>query len=74
LRLAETAGQACTVTVKLPRFKIVKASGTNLVEQNEAELPHEEHTLRVKMEAHEIATLRLRGAKRWSGVDRFLHF
>lgn len=74
LRLAETAGQACTVTVKLPRFKIVRAYRTNLVEQNEAEPSHEEHTLRVKMEAHEIATVRLRGAKCWPAVSGFLHF
>jgi alpha-mannosidase len=74
LRLSETAGQACTVAVELPRFKIVKAYRTNLVEHNEAESPHEEHTLRVKMEAHEIATVRLRGGKRWSRVGRLLHF
>jgi alpha-mannosidase len=74
LRLAETAGQACTVSVKLPNFEILEAYRTNLVEQNETETPHEEHAFRLKMEAHAIATVRLSNAKRWPAVSRLSHF
>jgi alpha-mannosidase len=74
LRLAETAGQTCTVAVKIPRLTILKAHRTNLAEQNETEIPHEEHAFRLKIEAHAIATVRLRGAKRWPAVRRLSHF
>jgi len=61
VRLAETAGRACTVAVNLPNFRILRAHRTNLVEEDEAEIPHEEHTVRLNMAAHSIATVRLRG-------------
>jgi alpha-mannosidase len=58
LRLAEMEGQDTAATVTPPHFEILKAFGTNRVEENQGELKHDRHTVLVTLKANEIATVR----------------
>ncbi|MCS7221977.1 MAG: glycoside hydrolase family 38 C-terminal domain-containing protein [Anaerolineae bacterium] len=60
VRLAETEGQEVTVTVTLPFLDIAQAFLTNLVEEDAAVLPYDRHSVRVRMPAHGIVTIRCR--------------
>jgi len=71
--LAPSALRGFLETVAWGGFGL-KAHRTNLAEQNETEIPHEEHMFRLKVKAHAIATVRLRGSKRWPAVSRLSHF
>ena len=59
IRLIETEGQEVTATVTLPHLTIKKAWWTNLVEENQAELTHTEHSVTVPIKAFGISTIRV---------------
>lgn len=59
IRLIETEGQECTLTLTLPHLSIKKAYRTNLAEENQAELSHTEHTIAVPIKAFGISTIRI---------------
>ncbi len=64
VRLAETGGQEVIVTVTLPFLEIAQAFRTNLVEEDEAVLPHDRHSVRVTVLAYGIVTVRCRALSR----------
>jgi hypothetical protein len=72
IRLAETEGRGTSVTVTVPFLEITQAFKTNLVEENEAVLPHDRHNVRVSLPANGIVTVRCRGARRWPEVMALL--
>ena len=59
VRLIETDGRKTDVTLALPHMKLEKAWRTNLVEEDEKELPCEEQSVTIPMGPFGIATLRL---------------
>jgi len=60
VRLIETEGQEVTATMTLPHLTIKKAWRTNLVEENQAELNHTEHSVDVPVKAFGISTIRIK--------------
>jgi alpha-mannosidase len=60
IRLIETQGQAVTATVRLPHLGVKKATRTNLVEKDEAELKATENDITAPVSAFGITTVRLR--------------
>ncbi len=60
LRLLECAGESVTASVTLPHLAIKSACRTNLVEENESDLPVSEHQLSVPVQPFETVTMRLR--------------
>jgi hypothetical protein len=61
IRLIETEGQECTLTLNLPHLTVKKAWRTNLVEENQAELTCTEHSVTVPIKAFGISTIRIEG-------------
>lgn len=64
IRLIETEGRSAeggTATVTLPHLTVKKAWRTNLVEENQAELSHTEHSVTVPIKAFGISTIRIEG-------------
>ena len=59
LRLFEAEGKAVKATVMLPLVRIEKAYRTNLVEENQQELPAAEHDFKVPLDAFGITTVRI---------------
>ncbi len=59
LRLIELEGRKTTATVELPLVTIKKAYRTNLVEENQGEMPSLAHQVRVPVTPFAIATVRL---------------
>ena len=59
LRLTETSGREARARVTLPRLKIKRAFRTNLVEENQGELPAREHEVAVAVKPFEPVTLRI---------------
>jgi len=74
VRLAETEGQETTVVVTLPAMLIAQAFGANLVEENEGAVFYDRHSLRVRVAAHGIATVRCRTGRRWPTAKRVAHY
>jgi hypothetical protein len=65
LRLAETEGQDRQTTIHLPYFDIREAWQTNLVEEDEEQLPSTLHTVVAPLSAHGLTTVRCRGSRRF---------
>ncbi|MBQ36810.1 MAG: glycoside hydrolase family 38 C-terminal domain-containing protein [Candidatus Latescibacteria bacterium] len=59
LRLAETDGRETVVTVNLPFLAFQQVLETNLVEEDQRELPGGEHSVTVSIRAFAVTTLRL---------------
>jgi alpha-mannosidase len=59
LRLIETQGSPAKATVKLPQFVVRQCRRTNLVEQDQGDLPFEPHAVSVDVPAFGIATIRV---------------
>jgi len=59
LRLTETGGIGCTVTVDLPHFEVERAFRTNLVEADEVPIAAGRHGVSLPVEAFGIVTARL---------------
>ncbi len=59
LRLTETSGREARARVTLPRLKIKKVFRTNLVEENQGELPAQSHEVAVTVGPFEPVTLRI---------------
>ncbi len=57
IRLIETEGQECTLTLNLPHLTVKKAWRTNLVEENEGELSYTEHSVTVPIKAFGTSTI-----------------
>ena len=74
VRLAETEGQETTVVVTLPAMLIAQAFGANLVEENEGAISYDRHSLRVRVPAHGIVTVRCRTGRRWPTAERVAHY
>jgi hypothetical protein len=70
LRLRETAGRQARAQASLAWCEIDKACETNLVEEDQRELPCEPHLVQVKLEPYSLATIRLRVGRRWRGTER----
>ncbi len=74
VRLAERAGVERTVAVTLPMLRIDRAARANLVEEDQAVLDHDGHTVRVPLRAYGIATVRVRTGRRWPRPQRFAYY
>jgi len=60
VRLAETEGKEATATVTLPSVTVQKAWATNLVEENQGELPFTAHQVTAPLRAFGLTTIRFR--------------
>ena len=61
LRLAETEGAPAVASVTLPHYDVRAARAANLVEEQQGELEHDGHTVKVPVRTHGTATVRLTG-------------
>ena len=59
VQLIEIDGQPASATLTLPFLAVERAWSTNLVEENQEELTHSEHSVTVPIKAFGIATVRL---------------
>ena len=59
LRLIETEGKETTVAVDMPYLAFQRVSETNLVEENQRELPGDGHAVTVAIKPFAVVTLRL---------------
>ena len=60
VRLVETEGKACDVTVSLPFIEIAEAVATDLVERDQQPLAHQANSVTAPIKAFGIATVRVR--------------
>jgi len=59
VRLIETDGKQGTATLTLPALAVEKAWQTNIVEENQAELEHTDHSVTMPVRSFGISTVRL---------------
>jgi len=59
VRLAETEGKDCDVTVTLPLLPVRHAYSTNLVEEDEGALPVKKNSVTTPIKGHGLATIRV---------------
>ena len=59
VRLVETEGTAVSVALAMPHLKINKAYRTNLVEENQGEMPSDPHQILIPIDAYGISTVRI---------------
>jgi alpha-mannosidase len=63
VRLIEVGGQSVTANLTFPLFNVRQAWETNAVEEKQANLPVDGHSVEIQMKPHQIATLRVIAAQ-----------